>query len=62
MERSCVSCRHANPVAEGSDGEPFVECRRFPPVIVVVDGDLVRLFPTVDADDWCSEHDPLAGP
>ncbi len=55
---SCGTCAHAEAkvVIDG----PVFECRRFPPVFIVVDDEPRRLFPQVDAGDWCGEHLPTA--
>lgn len=53
-ESSCQTCEFAEPTVDEDDG-PGLECRRFPPQILVVDGHPMRAFPGVDASDWCGE-------
>lgn len=53
---SCGSCRFASVEL---DGEMRLECRRYPPqVIVVEDHEPVLSWPTPQADDWCGEWRP----
>lgn len=59
---ACTSCRFAEPgVAEDATGdpaEPVLWCRRYPPVVIVLDDMPGRLFPQVNGDDWCGEWGP----
>jgi hypothetical protein len=63
---SCVTCRFASPVImpldhDGADApNPVVECRRYPPQFVAVDGEPVIGWPQVNADDWCGEYKATA--
>lgn len=31
------------------------KCRRFPPIVNIVDGNPISSFPVVSEDDWCGE-------
>ena len=53
-EPSCASCRHAA-VEYTDEGDPNMVCRRYPPVLFVVDGEPVQTFLTIDADMVCGE-------
>lgn len=55
---TCGTCALAE-VKVTEDG-PVLECRRFPPLLVVIEDDLRRLFPQVDAEEWCGEYQPTA--
>lgn len=50
---TCGTCAFAAPCVD--DGEPYVQCRRFPPTVIVVDGETACGFPTVTEEDWCGE-------
>ncbi len=57
-KRTCGTCAHSE--VKVTDDGPVLECRRFPPVLIVVDDEARRLFPQVDAGEWCGEHRPAA--
>lgn len=50
----CVACKFYKAEKEAA-GEPWGYCRRFPPSAHIEDGDLINLWPTVDAAEWCGE-------
>lgn len=60
---TCSSCRFGE-VVVGDDDRPYVECRRHPPIVIVLDAEPCRLWPQVSASDWCGdwEQAPAAGP
>lgn len=43
----CANCAHYQPEAG--------QCRRFPPVVLVVDGELFSAFPESEPDEHCGE-------
>lgn len=54
---SCTDCRFSEPVLDEHDGEPFLQCRRYPPSIgETADGEIVVEFPAVTGETWCGEH------
>ena len=51
-ETRCERCRHSAPAQQPGQ----IECRRFPPQVVVASpGQLVALFPLVGPDQCCGE-------
>ncbi|OZI17941.1 hypothetical protein CAL19_12735 [Bordetella genomosp. 7] len=52
IERSCKDCRHFNETAT------WDECRRYPPVAIMDEGDVVFVFPAIKPDEWCGEWSP----
>lgn len=52
---TCSTCTYLDPTV-GEDGEPRADCRRWPPVLIVLDGYPTKVLPQVDSDDWCGEH------
>lgn len=52
----CESCVYVAVVVE--DDEPLYQCRRYPPVPTMVDGDPAVAFTEVRGDDWCGEFRP----
>lgn len=57
---SCTTCRFAEPIAGGDDGEPRTECRRFPPQVFALDGEAAQTWPNTYPDGWCGEYQPSA--
>lgn len=58
---SCTSCVFADPQI-GDEGEPFLNCRRFPPSFFAFDpgdGEAVQAWPQVSETDWCGEHEAV---
>ena len=55
-EVECGTCQYAEPTI-GTDEQPFLECRRYPPTVMWVDrdGEPLRTWPSVSGDDWCGE-------
>lgn len=60
--RRCAECQFASPkIMENTgagDGRsiPVLECHRFPPPLVAHGaGDVLLVWPQVEADDWCGE-------
>lgn len=51
--RTCANCAFADPRME--EGEPVLQCRRYPPAVLVYDGEAVKVFPGVEESDWCGE-------
>lgn len=60
MTPSCSDCRWKEVIiAEDADGaEPAVECRRYPPTVMLHDGEAVVLWPQVAENEWCGEFQP----
>lgn len=56
-ELDCSTCNYSAPTI-GDDSEPVLKCRRFPPVLFVLDGQPTQAFP--DAVDPCGEHSEVA--
>lgn len=65
---SCIDCKFAEltmfpPCEHEAEGTLAYECRRYPPVPLVLEpagegtGDVVQTWPTVQADDWCGEFE-----
>lgn len=52
---SCSDCRYAH-VTFQDDGDPGMECRRYPPTFFVILDEPVQAFPTIDSEMWCGEH------
>lgn len=52
----CDNCRHYAPL--GSIGDRVGDCRRLPPVVVVVEA-MSTEWPIVNADACCGEHKPI---
>ena len=60
---SCAACRFWQPnVTEGPQPPLWGECRRHPPVVLVIPADFNRElrgyateFPHTQRDDWCGE-------
>ena len=52
---SCANCRYSDPRID-DDGEPFLRCRRYPPIVAMLDEDEpMSVFSQTDADEWCGE-------
>lgn len=62
MDASCSTCRFAEPAIMEGDGQPVVQCRRYPPAPVVVDDVVMQFYPQVEEGDWCGEHAPVPVP
>lgn len=65
MIDGCVNCRYSRVDHEpdqGFDDGPLLRCHRYPPTLVVIDGEPAQILPDVRADDWCGEYrQPLPG-
>lgn len=58
MERRCELCEFWGRWAEGVQVyclEVISDCRRYPPQMVVVDGQMACCWPEVDSAHWCGE-------
>jgi hypothetical protein len=53
---SCASCRFSAPKLLDDDA-PVLECRRFPPTVLVLDATVVQLWPQMSAEDGCGEYE-----
>ena len=54
MNPDCQVCVHSRPVISDVAAEgPLLKCYRYPPVLVVINGEPVQLHP--DADESCGE-------
>jgi hypothetical protein len=50
----CATCKHSEPVLSDIETEgPLLKCRRYPPTVLVLDGEVIQAFP--DASDPCGE-------
>ena len=54
MIGQCDTCAFGVPCML-DEGEVVLKCHRFPPVIVVLDGEVTQVLPQVDELDWCGE-------
>ena len=56
----CGTCRYFTPVTvevkEISAEREFGQCRRWPPQLLKP-GMMNGVFPVIEPDDWCGEHD-----
>lgn len=55
MTPSCDTCRHASPAIADDGQDLLLHCRRYPPTIIVVDGDVAQTWPTMQGTDTCGE-------
>ena len=54
MSDQCLFCRHF--VHDGDDQQPDIGfCRRYPPQLVMDDGEPMSAFPLVSEDESCGE-------
>lgn len=57
---TCVTCTHSRAALtdddDGDGPQPFMECWRYPPLMVVVDDVLMTARPQVTETDTCGEH------
>jgi hypothetical protein len=51
----CGTCKFGERIDLGEDGE-MVMCHRFPPQMIVHEGDASAWFPEMEPDDWCGEY------
>lgn len=57
-ERTCGTCRWANP-AVLDDQALTLQCHRYPPQIITgPDDEVTQCWPQMDHQDWCAEHTP----
>jgi len=55
MPQTCANCRYSDPRI-GDDGDPYLRCRRYPPVVTMLDGpEPVSVFAQTSSDEWCGE-------
>ena len=65
VHATCATCKHLNegPVNPQNVRERALECRKYPPsvLIVPVHGGMapVSVFPAVNESAWCGEHEPM---
>lgn len=50
----CGNCRFFLAEDKGDSGE----CRRYPPVPLIDEGEWVTIWPAIDSDDFCGEWKP----
>jgi hypothetical protein len=53
MNPACATCRHAEPAQLGD--ALVLECRRYPPTVLLVVDEPCVTFPHVYEGDWCGE-------
>ena len=53
-DSQCETCRFSDEHPE-SGGE-FLECRKSPPVVIVLDGKAATCWPQVAPANWCAEY------
>ena len=58
---SCIECRYAQARVASGD-EPVLDCRRYPPAVIVLNGDPMTVWTQVDGDDLCGEWSPPSDP
>lgn len=51
--QGCMNCRFSRPALSDEDNELMLKCHRYPPVLLVLDGDVIQAYP--DAAEWCGE-------
>jgi hypothetical protein len=52
---TCGTCRYSDPRI-GDDGDPYLRCRRYPPVVTMLDAtEPLSVFSQTDAAEWCGE-------
>lgn len=49
----CIGCIHAHMDMDGME-DILLKCRRYPPQVLVVDGEVAQTFP--DANQRCGEY------
>lgn len=60
-EPTCATCNYAAPsLSDIPDEGPILLCRRNPPQVVVLDGEVVQVWPTMHEGDVCGEHSEFA--
>lgn len=55
MTEDCTTCRFSAPAVMPGDGAVVLECRRYPPTVVPVDGQPMQVRPQVESGVWCGE-------
>ena len=64
MTPICAECRYSMPNLMDYDENgdevvtPVLECRRFPPLMVALEDELVAIRPQVAETDTCGEYQP----
>lgn len=56
-----MSCRFSEPSLVDGD-EPVLKCHRYPPVLLVFEGEPTQAVVQVTEDDWCGEWQAERGP
>ena len=52
----CGTCRWAVPIGQVVDDEPQAECHGVPPTVLVLDGQVLTVWPEVRiASDYCGQ-------
>ena len=51
---SCGNCRYSDPRVS-DDLEPYLRCRRHPPVMILDGRSVISSFAQTDAEEWCGE-------
>lgn len=54
-EQNCTNCRHYRAQEHEGSVLDFGDCRKFPPVVIVVEDQPASMFPQVDHNDDCGE-------
>jgi hypothetical protein len=52
----CGTCKFVEIVILDDGDGPALTCRRFPPTLFVLDGEVTQTLPQVTQDDWCGEY------
>ena len=54
MNEECSVCIFSRVAVSSVEEEgPLLKCHRYPPVVIVFDGDVTQTLP--DAEEWCGE-------
>jgi hypothetical protein len=56
MNYDCSTCQHSRPTLTDPPEEPILKCHRYPPVLLVLNGELLQSWP--DAVEPCGEYSP----
>lgn len=62
LEERCPECVWSRVIANGVDERPRLECWRYPPTMVWVGDQIVRVRAQVDEDEYCGEFDMMEVP
>ena len=60
MIPACSDCRYKEVMIAGllEDAEPVMECRRYPPTVMMHEDEPIVMWPQVAENEWCGEFQP----